>query len=77
MGLPVTGNVDGVTIKMMRKPRCGVADVEDGAFKTRKKRYSVFGSKWSKTHLTYSPTRPGSAAFNTKPSNRACLAVLE
>lgn len=53
MGLPVTGNVDGATIKMMRKPRCGVADVEDGALKTRRRRYSVFGSKWSKTHLTY------------------------
>lgn len=53
MNLPVTGKVDAATLNMMKKPRCGVPDVEDGAFKTRKRRYSTFGSKWSKTHLTY------------------------
>ncbi|KAL9970686.1 hypothetical protein ACROYT_G023097 [Oculina patagonica] len=53
MSLPVTGKVDSATLNMMRKPRCGVPDVEDGTFKSRKRRFSVFGSKWSKTHLTY------------------------
>lgn len=53
MNLPVTGDVDRATLNMMRKPRCGVPDVEDGTFNTRKRRFSVFGSKWSKTHLTY------------------------
>lgn len=53
MNLPVTGQVDRATLNMMRKPRCGVPDVEDGAFESRKRRYSTFGSKWSKTHLTY------------------------
>lgn len=55
MNLPVTGKPDRATLNMMIKPRCGVPDVEDGAFKSisRKRRYSTFGSKWSKTHLTY------------------------
>lgn len=53
MNLPVTGKVDRATLNMMRKPRCGVPDVEDGTFKSRKRRFNVFGSKWSKTHLTY------------------------
>jgi len=53
MGLPETGDVDRATLNMMRKPRCGVPDVEDGTFESRKRRYNTFGSKWVKTHLTY------------------------
>ena len=53
MGLPETGDVDRATLNMMRKPRCGVPDVEDGTFESRKRRYNTFGSKWEKTHLTY------------------------
>lgn len=37
MGLPETGDVDRATLNMMRKPRCGVPDVEDGSFESRVK----------------------------------------
>ena len=48
-GLPVTGELDDATIKQMKKPRCGMPDVdEDG----RAKRYKT-GSKWSKEQLKY------------------------
>lgn len=45
-GLTVTGTLDSETMKMMKKPRCGVVDV--GA-------YSTFGAdlKWQTNQLTY------------------------
>jgi len=49
-GLPVTGEVDAATIKQMKKPRCGMPDVDDDGLRIR--RYKL-GSKWSKLHLTY------------------------
>ena len=48
-GLPVTGDLDERTIAQMKKPRCGMADVDEEG---RVKRYKT-GSKWSKKQLTY------------------------
>merc|ERR1711909_67461 len=49
-GLPVTGQIDAATIKQMKKPRCGMPDVDDDGLRIR--RYKL-GSKWGKKHLTY------------------------
>ncbi|XP_072515763.1 collagenase 3-like [Salminus brasiliensis] len=45
-GLEVTGTVDKETLKVMKKPRCGVPEVA---------RYTTFGEgvKWPKNQLTY------------------------
>ena len=49
-GLPVSGKLDDPTVRLMKKPRCGVADPNgDGK---RMRRYAI-GGKWGKTHLTY------------------------
>ncbi|KAM4547134.1 collagenase 3-like [Fundulus diaphanus] len=47
-GLKITGNLDADTLTMMKKPRCGVPDVDVAQF-------STFGSnlKWEKNDLTY------------------------
>lgn len=47
--LPVTGELDPATLTEMRKPRCGVADVDESG---RVRRYAT-ASKWSKKHLTF------------------------
>ncbi|XP_020608242.1 matrilysin-like [Orbicella faveolata] len=49
-GLKVTGRLDGATIDLMKKPRCGMPDDEAG--ETRLRRYATSG-KWRKTSLTY------------------------
>ncbi|KAM7433592.1 the peptidase M10A [Porites harrisoni] len=49
-GLEQTGVLDDATLMQMRKPRCGVPDVDIGG--ERRKRYST-GSKWFKTDLKY------------------------
>lgn len=48
-GLSVTGELNEQTIAQMRKPRCGMADVDEEG---RVKRCKT-GSKWSKKDLTY------------------------
>ncbi|XP_017291897.1 collagenase 3 [Kryptolebias marmoratus] len=47
-GLNVTGTLNGETLEMMKKPRCGVPDEKVASF-------STFGdkSKWNKMSLTY------------------------
>uniref|UniRef100_A0A3B3XS19 Peptidase metallopeptidase domain-containing protein n=1 Tax=Poecilia mexicana TaxID=48701 RepID=A0A3B3XS19_9TELE len=47
-GLQITGNLDADTLAMMKKPRCGVPDVDVA-------RFSTFGNnlKWDKNDLTY------------------------
>ncbi|XP_038565585.1 collagenase 3-like [Micropterus salmoides] len=47
-GLKVTGRLDADTLEMMKKPRCGVPDVNIA-------RFSTFGEnlKWTKSSLTY------------------------
>ncbi|KAK3724984.1 hypothetical protein QZH41_017453, partial [Actinostola sp. cb2023] len=49
-GLLVTGEIDRATVRQMKKPRCGMPDVDDDGLRVR--RYKL-GSKWSKMHLTY------------------------
>ncbi|XP_029029002.1 collagenase 3-like [Betta splendens] len=48
MGLQVTGKLDAETLAVMKKPRCGVPDVNMA-------RFSTFGTnvKWQKNSLTY------------------------
>ncbi|KAM9471108.1 matrix metalloproteinase-15 [Clarias gariepinus] len=55
-GLDVTGQVDPVTLKAMRRPRCGLPDrfevhVAGGV---RRKRFALTGHRWDKVKLTYS-----------------------
>ncbi|GMR40465.1 hypothetical protein PMAYCL1PPCAC_10660, partial [Pristionchus mayeri] len=54
--LPITGQVDERTARIMRTPRCGIPDVGDYVDiplnGRKRKRRSVF-SKWKKTNLTY------------------------
>ncbi|XP_038148114.1 collagenase 3-like [Cyprinodon tularosa] len=47
-GLQITGNLDADTLAVMKKPRCGVPDVDVS-------QYSTFGNnlKWDKNDLTY------------------------
>ena len=48
-GLPVSGELDESTVRLMKKPRCGVPDSNGN---TRLRRYAI-GGKWAKNHLTY------------------------
>jgi len=52
-GVPVTGELDEPTKKLMKTPRCGNHDIENMASETRKKRYILEGSKWGKKTITY------------------------
>lgn len=47
-GLQVTGTLDTDTLEVMKKPRCGIPDINIGQF-------STFGNnvKWQKNTLTY------------------------
>lgn len=58
-GVTETGIIDGDTLELMRTPRCGLPDVniEDGAARTRMKRFALQGSRWKKEKLTYSVGR--------------------
>ena len=48
-GLRVSGILDASTINLMKKPRCGVPDANEGV---RMQRYATLG-KWSKKNLNY------------------------
>ena len=50
MHLEQTGDLDEATLKEMKKPRCGNADVDESGDRVR--RYKT-GSKWRRTTLTY------------------------
>lgn len=53
-GIPTTGIIDDATLKMFKKPRCGLKDiVDDGDEENRKKRYTIKGLRWSSKVLTY------------------------
>ncbi|XP_072018749.1 stromelysin-1-like [Amphiura filiformis] len=53
--LPVTGQMDDKTMKLMQRPRCGVPDVDVDQNGFRSRRYSINQNlKWGKTDLTYS-----------------------
>ena len=49
-GLPVTGELDEDTLHEMKKPRCGVPDVDNTG--GDQKRYATLG-KWHTTDLKY------------------------
>ncbi|CAF0913210.1 unnamed protein product [Didymodactylos carnosus] len=61
-GVPVTGKLDETTVKLIRRPRCGLPDFDNRhiqrpqSFGNRKKRYVLQGQKWAKTYLTYKIT---------------------
>ena len=48
-GLRVSGILDASTVNLMKKPRCGVPDANEGV---RMQRYATLG-KWSKKNLNY------------------------
>ena len=50
MHLEQTGELDEATLKEMKKPRCGNADVSESGDRVR--RYKT-GSKWRRTSLKY------------------------
>lgn len=58
-GVAQTGIIDEDTLELMRTPRCGLPDVniEDGAPRTRMKRFALQGSRWKKEELTYTVGR--------------------
>lgn len=58
MHLPVTGELNALTLNEMHKPRCGVPDIDDEIDFSlipgvKSKRYQVTAEKWNKTSLTY------------------------
>ena len=58
-GVSETGIIDEDTMELMRTPRCGLPDVkvEDGAARTRMKRFALQGSRWKKEELTFTVGR--------------------
>ncbi|XP_061401435.1 matrix metalloproteinase-2-like, partial [Musca vetustissima] len=58
--IPVTGELDSETRKLIKRPRCGVGDSKqtlafspDNLHHGRMKRYVLQGPKWDKTDLTW------------------------
>nr|XP_032833372.1 matrix metalloproteinase-14-like [Petromyzon marinus] len=60
-GIPVTGDMDELTLRWMKRPRCGVpdrisrggGDAAAAGSTRRRKRFAVNGLKWSHRHITY------------------------
>ncbi|XP_017120091.1 matrix metalloproteinase-2 isoform X1 [Drosophila elegans] len=64
--IPVTGQIDSATARLIQQPRCGVGDKRnaysfspdnldhDSGYSVRVRRYVLQGPKWSKTDLTWS-----------------------
>ncbi|XP_018397994.1 PREDICTED: matrix metalloproteinase-2-like [Cyphomyrmex costatus] len=53
-GIPVTGEIDEATKKLMKARRCGVSDHPDPRFaKTRHKRFTIHGQQWPYRNLTW------------------------
>ncbi|XP_067132303.1 matrix metalloproteinase-2-like [Centruroides vittatus] len=50
--IPQTGVIDNMTLKLMKRKRCGVPDLIGTS--ERVKRYALQGQKWPKTNLTWS-----------------------
>ncbi|CAD7089035.1 unnamed protein product [Hermetia illucens] len=59
--VPVTGQIDEQTVKLMRRPRCGIPDrnnsldftSDNRSHRYRFKRYVIQGAKWEHTDLTW------------------------
>ncbi|KAL6258718.1 hypothetical protein P5V15_010668 [Pogonomyrmex californicus] len=53
-GIPVTGQIDEATKKLMRSRRCGLPDQPDPRFtRTRHKRFTIHGQQWPYRNLTW------------------------
>ncbi|KAH8345445.1 hypothetical protein KR084_000732 [Drosophila pseudotakahashii] len=64
--IPVTGQIDSATVRLLKQPRCGVGDQKsansfspdnlyhDSGYGVRVRRYVLQGPKWSRTDLTWS-----------------------
>ncbi|KAK0159507.1 hypothetical protein PV327_011022 [Microctonus hyperodae] len=53
-GIPETGEIDEATQKLMKSPRCGVADKIDPRYKrSRHKRFTIHGQPWPYKNLTW------------------------
>lgn len=53
-GIPVTGDIDEATMKLMKLPRCGLPDKVDPRFtRVRHKRYTIHGQQWLHRNLTW------------------------
>lgn len=50
LNLEATGIIDEPTQRVMRHPRCGVADIQRSK---RPRRYVIQGSKWPNPNLTW------------------------
>ncbi|XP_034189072.2 matrix metalloproteinase-2 [Osmia lignaria lignaria] len=54
-GIPVTGEIDEATTKLMKLPRCGLPDKPDPRYtRVRHKRYTIHGQQWPHRNLTWS-----------------------
>lgn len=60
-GIPETGELDKVTLDMMKKPRCSLPDIigtsEMMRRRRRRKRYALAGSVWKKKVITWRVVR--------------------
>ncbi|KMQ96929.1 matrix metalloproteinase-17, partial [Lasius niger] len=54
-GIPVTGEIDAATKKLMKAKRCGLPDQPDHrrGIKTRHKRFTIHGQQWQYRNLTW------------------------
>jgi hypothetical protein len=50
-GLRATGQLDSETVDLLSRRRCGLPDVGDRGY--RSKRYAVQGQKWEKLNLNW------------------------
>ncbi|KAI4477931.1 hypothetical protein M0804_012411 [Polistes exclamans] len=54
-GIPVTGEIDDATRKLMKARRCGLADRQNPRYsRTRRKRFTIHGQRWPYRNLTWS-----------------------
>jgi hypothetical protein len=49
-GIPETGRIDAATVTQMKKPRCGMPDMDESGLRVR--RYKT-ATPWSKKQLSY------------------------
>ncbi|XP_020279000.1 matrix metalloproteinase-2-like [Pseudomyrmex gracilis] len=53
-GIPVTGEIDEATRKLMKAKRCGLPDRPDPRYaRTRHKRFTIHGQQWPYLNLTW------------------------
>ncbi|KAK9883686.1 hypothetical protein WA026_001872 [Henosepilachna vigintioctopunctata] len=52
-GIPVTGRLDVATVKLLKRPRCGLPDKIQQT-SGRRKRFTLQGEKWPYLNLTWS-----------------------